>query len=417
LSIAVPRIAILVAFAVSACASRPPATLTEVAEAYVRLTLQFAQHQPSLVETWLGPDSWRPGARVPVADLDAALDELIARTNRARDIDRTEDSRREYLRGQLRALKVVARRLSGDEIAFDSELNAAFADRAPKLDAIDRSIERTALERELPGEGALVDRIAAFRRRFVVPSERVEAVFSAAVDACRRATMPRIELPSDERVAVSLDMATDWGATAHYQGRHRTQVRISGRGEHDVADLLHIACHETYPGHHVQNVLIEDALVRGRGWAEFDLIPAFGPHLVVTEGWAEIGVELAMPAEVTAQVYRQTLMPLAGLPTADAERLARVADLAGPFALQATSVIGRYLDNRLSFDETRRVLRDETLILSPDRLIALAERRRTAAVVYGVSRHALASAHAGLNAAGRWRKLHDAFTVTPFTFP
>jgi hypothetical protein len=71
----------------------------------------------------------------------------------------------------------------------------------------------------------------------------------------------------------------------------------------------------------------------------------------------------------------------------------------------------------LSFDETRRVLRDETLILSPDRLIALAERRRTAAVVYGVSRHALASAHAGLNAAGRWRKLHDAFTVTPFTFP
>jgi hypothetical protein len=312
---------------------------------------------------------------------------------------------------------VVARRLSGDDTKFDSELSAAFADRAPKLDAVDRSVERAALEQELPGDGDLVDRIAAFRRRFVVPADRVEAVFSAAVEACRRATLARIELPSDERVTVSFDTATDWGATAHYQGRHRTQVRISRRGEHDVADLLHLACHETYPGHHVQNVLIEDALVRGRGWAEFELIPAFGPHLVVTEGWAEVGVDLAMPPDVTAQVYRQTLMPLAGLPSADADRLARVNDLAGPFARQATSVIGRYLDNRLSFDETRRALRDETLILSPDRLIALAERRRIAAVIYGASHHALASAHAGLDAASRWRKMHDVFTVTPFTFP
>jgi hypothetical protein len=410
----VPRIAILMALTLAACAPRPPATLHEIAEAYVRLTLQFAQHQPSLVDAWVGPESWRPGPRKPVADLHAALDQLISRTGNAGNIDRTERPRLDYLRGQLGALKVVARRLSGDSIRFEDELNSLFADRTPEPGASDFARERAALERELPGEGELVDRVAEFRRRFLVPEARVEAVLTAAIDACRRATATHIQLPSDERVEAGFDAAGDWAATATYVGRHQTRVRVSSRSGHDVSQLLHLACHETYPGHHVQHVLIDDALVRGRGWSEFQLTPAFGPHLAITEGWAEAGVDLAMPMDASARVYRETLMPLAGLPTADAERLARVDALAAPFAVEAVDAIGRYLDNERSADDTRQALRARALILAPDQLMALAERRRAAAVVYGASKRAIMSRQAGADETTKWRKLHDVFTVTPF---
>ena len=50
----------LVAVALLAgCAAPPPAmTLDTVAEGYVRVALQLAQHDPILVEVWRGPESW-----------------------------------------------------------------------------------------------------------------------------------------------------------------------------------------------------------------------------------------------------------------------------------------------------------------------------------------------------------------------
>jgi hypothetical protein len=55
--------------------------------------------------------------------------------------------------------------------------------------------------------------------------------------------------------------------------------------------------------------------------------------------------------------------------------------------------------------------------LSPERLIALAERRRAVAVVYGPGKHAVSSLYGDADTNGKWRKLHDVFTVTPFVMP
>ena len=55
---------LLAALTVSGCAP-PPVAIDAIAEGYVRVSLQLAQHDPSLVEDWRGPDSWRPGPREP----------------------------------------------------------------------------------------------------------------------------------------------------------------------------------------------------------------------------------------------------------------------------------------------------------------------------------------------------------------
>jgi hypothetical protein len=353
---------------------------------------------------------------MPVADLRAALDDAIARAARIGDIDRTERARVDYLRRQLGALKVAAQRLAGEPTRFQQELEALFAGRVPEPRAFNRTAERNALERLLSGKGELADRIGAFRGQLLVPADRIEKVFAAALEACRTATASRIQLPSDERIDVLFGDAGDWAASATYVGRHRTRIRIDSREGHDVAELLHLACHEGYPGHHLQHVLIDDALVRGRGWMEFQLTPAFGSHLLISELWAEAGVDLAIPERERGRVYRETLMPLAGLDTKDAERLARVQTLTAPFAIESIDVIARYLDNERSADQTRTLLRQQALIVGPDRVIALAERRRAAAVVYGAAQRVIVDQNSRRGAVS-WQKLHDVFTVTPFVMP
>src|SRR5688572_10046867 len=117
--------AIVVALLHGSCtAAPPPIAVHELAEAYVRVTLQFAQHRPNLVEGWRGPPSWAPGPRLPVATLRDSLNQLLAQAEDPQlgNVDSTEAPRVAYLRGQLRALRLVARRLLGESFRFEEEV-------------------------------------------------------------------------------------------------------------------------------------------------------------------------------------------------------------------------------------------------------------------------------------------------------
>ena len=50
-----------------------------------------------------------------------------------------------------------------------------------------------------------------------------------------------------------------------------------------IGSAVGLACHEGYPGHHVNNILWERDLLRGRRRAGFYLYPLFWPQRVITE--------------------------------------------------------------------------------------------------------------------------------------
>ena len=154
----------------------------------------------------------------------------------------------------------------------------------------------------------------------------------------------------------------------------------------DVSRALRLACHEGYPGHHWQFMVIDDELVRGRGWREFALAPAFGPHLFVSEGAAEAAADLAMPDSARAALYRDVLFPLAGLPPGDAARLARIERHMAALEPAAAHLIGEYLDGRLAHDAAAARLRAEALTLEPDGLLSFAERFRSRVLAYPAGR-------------------------------
>lgn len=370
-----------------ACGRPPERTLDDIAERYVRAALALAQHQPSLVDQWRGDESWRPGPRVPVAETRgdiAALIRAVAPESRG-EISSAERARADYLRRQLQALDRAAGRLLGEQTPFVDEIVGAYGMPPPAVDTARVQLARERLARALPGPGSLGERHAAFRRSLTVPSGLEEEVLRAAFDSCRQRTREHMELPADESIDLRVGVDSTWDGFARYEGHHRSAIEISGRSALDVSRALHLACHEAYPGHHVQYVLLDAAAMQGR--PELLLNPAFGPHLLIAEGAAEVGADLAFPSDERVRLYREVLLPRAGLPPDRAEAIVSVES--DVFALESTlpEMLGAYLDSRASRDATIHALSNDAAVMDPEALIAFAERQRTRAVAYVLGRH------------------------------
>jgi hypothetical protein len=77
-----------------------------------------------------------------------------------------------------------------------------------------------------------------------------------------------------------------WLAFCAYLGDMRSHISVNVGLPMSALELLVIAMHETYPGHHAERCCKEHALVRGRGLLEETLVLVPTPQSVVAEGIA-----------------------------------------------------------------------------------------------------------------------------------
>ena len=388
------RFALALCAFVSAMACRADyAGVDAIAERYVRATLALSQHDRSLVDDWRGPESWNPGPRRPVAELLPEVEQLQQHIDAAAsDISSpAEYARVHYLAGQIRGLRFAMDRQLGRAASIDDQAAAEFNVTFPPLDraAIDRVHEQ--LRQALPGDGALDERVAALRRATTVLRERRIVVLSGAVDACRGAAAKVVPLPKDESVNIVFRSGIPWDAFARYEGQHRTDIEINDDGELDMSRAVRLACHEAYPGHHVQHLLI-DRLHGERRWPELLLSPGFGPHLLLTEGAAEVAADLALRRDARATLYRERLFPAAGLDVAHVDRLVAVEDLLIQLLPVVTDVARQYLDSAITQQQALDRLRIEALVANPPAALAFIEQRRARALVYGEGRRVVYNA-------------------------
>ena len=364
-----------------------PATFDTIAEGYVRTSLGLAQHDPSLVEAWRGPASWRPGPRVPVAQLLDQIGNLDRRLAVARsDISSgTEYARGRFLAGQLKALRFAAERLLGRAASIDQQAREEFDTEFSRLDQGAADAVHEALRRLIPGEQPLPIRLDRLRRETIVPAERRADVLSRALDACRTATMAAVTMPHDERVRAVFRSGLKWDAFARYMGNRMTDIEIDDGGALDVSRAFKLACHEGYPGHHVQHLLI-DRLYEERRWQELLMAPGFGPYLLFLEGAAEVGADLALTAPQREHLYHDDLFPAAGLKTDHVNTLIQVEGLLPELLPVVTDVARQYLEGAITQERAIDRLANEALLSNPQGTLAFIERRRARALVYGEGR-------------------------------
>jgi len=127
----------------------------------------------------------------------------------------------------------------------------------------------------------------------------------------------------------NLEFVTDkpWGGYNWYKGKYNSLIQINTDLDILIDDVIDVGSHESYPGHHVYNMLLEKNLYRDKGWVEISLYPLFSPQSFIAEGSANYGVALAFPGEEKVRFAREVLLPLAGVDTSGIALYFKALDL------------------------------------------------------------------------------------------
>lgn len=332
------------------------AVLNGIAERYVRLVLRIGQHDPDYVDAYYGAPAWRPtGAPVPIPSLIAEvrdIRETLVDLTLTDIVDDMTSLRLEFLERQTAAAEARLEMLSGQSLGFDAESTQLYDAVAPRRSEADFERVLGELDHLLPGSGPLIDRYAAFRRRFVIPADRLDRVFRAAIEACRERTRAHLPLPAGESFSLEYVTGRPWSAYNWYHGHFRSVIQLNTDLPITIDRAVDLAAHEGYPGHHVYQCLLEQALVRGRGWVEYSVYPLFSPQSLVSEGTANFGIEVAFPGEERLAFDRDHLFTLAGIDPGSAAEFARVQRLVEALNYAGTEAARRYLDGEIDRDAT-----------------------------------------------------------------
>ena len=338
--------------------------MNPLAERYVKLVLALGQHDPDYVDAFYGPAEWKTQAEKEKKSLDAIGGEaaeliqklrvertaapLVESSNGGNSGDEMPKLRREYLQKQLSALAGRVKMLKGEKLKFDDESRALYDAVAPTyLDShFDQIIAQ--LEAKIPGKGPLWQRYENWRKPFVIPKEKLDAVFQAAIKECRARTLAHVALPPDESFSVEYVTNKPWGGYNWYKGNYHSVIQVNTDLPIFIDRAVDLAAHEGYPGHHIYNSLLEKNMVRDRGWVEFSAYALFSPQSLVAEGTANFGRDVAFPTKAERIKFeKEVLFPAAGIDVSRADEYYAVQDLMKQLDYAANEVARRLINGEI----------------------------------------------------------------------
>jgi hypothetical protein len=291
-----------------------------VAHDYLLLALRLDQHTPGLVDGYFGPadikartdiEELRPAPRL-VTDAEA----LLARI----DAEVPEPDRRGWLTAQVVALRTQAEALAGHHLPYLAHVERCFAWTPVRRDEALFEDAAARIERFLPGDEPLADRLAAWDDQFTVPHERVKDVATWLIERFRERAARTFGLPEGEELRIRLVSKQPWSGYNWFDGARRSRVELNTDLPIRVAPLVHVAAHESYPGHHLEHAWKEAVLVDDARRLEASILLINTPECLISEGLADLGHRFAVPpadeADLLVELYERSGLPIAGDPAA-----------------------------------------------------------------------------------------------------
>ena len=322
--------------------------MDQIAESYVRLVLAVGEHDTDYVDAYYGPQEWRDqvtSEQLGLPAIAARADTLIERLRALDPPDQElEGLRYSYLGTQLGSLAARVDMLGGRTMTFDEESRALYDAVAPTNPGEYYTSILEELDALLPPGGSITERFGAFRSAYVIPPDRLDAVFTRAIEECRERTRLRVDLPDGESFVVEYVTDQSWSGYNWYQGGYHSLIQVNVDFPSLIDRAVDLACHEGYPGHHTYNALLEHDLVNGRGWPEYSVYALFSPQSFIAEGSANFGIEMAFPGNERLEFERDVLFPLAGLDPVTAVSYYRVQELINRMNYAGNEAARLYID-------------------------------------------------------------------------
>jgi hypothetical protein len=347
------------------------ALLDRCAEDYVRLVLAVGLHDTDYVDAFYGPEHLKAAVDAECPPLPVVKDRATATLATLRGYQlRTEDEllhlRHQYLMRQIESLLSRVSMLSGTRLTFDEESQALYDAVAPTYpESHFREILKS-LDSILPGSGPIPQRFDEYRQTFTISKDKLDAVFTIAITEARARTRKHISLPDQEKFQLEYVTGKSWSGYNWYKGNSHSLIQINTDFPISIDRAIDLASHEGYPGHHVYNALLEQQLVRARGWIEFTVYPLFSPQSLIAEGTANYGIEMAFPGEERVAFEQDLLFPSAGLDGSRAAEYYRIHELFLKLNFAGNEAARRYLNGEISREDAAQWLIDCAL-MSPDR--------------------------------------------------
>jgi len=295
--------------------------LNSLAEKYVRLGLAIGQYDESFVDAYYGPDSLKPAmvktdSVFPkdrfLAEVNMLTNDLKALEGNAND---TIAKRSAWITSQLKAFERRIKLFGGDSASFEIETKELYGVTVPVYDTMHFKAIANELDSLLPGPGTVNERFQQLANHFVIPKTKLDTVLKTSIAECRKRTLKYYALPATETFTLEFVTNKPWSGYNWYKGNYRSVIQINTDLDIFIDRVIDVGSHESYPGHHVYNMLLEKNLYRDKGWVEISFYPLYSPQSLIAEGSANYGIELAFPGDEKIEFAKNVLLPLAGIDT------------------------------------------------------------------------------------------------------
>lgn len=332
----------------------PADNIDVIARDFVVNGLMLYRHDAT-THLYIGPAELKEKADTRGAELPEIIEtfgQLQQRLAGLTPNDADTERRIRNLKNRIVALQTRARIVSGEVLSsFDEEVRLVFGIEVPSYDDAHFQALIAELDDLVAGNGPLAERIEAWREQFVIPPEKLEDVIGAAMTECRRRTLAHFELPESERVTLHIARNQPWVGFTFYRGDGHSEIHLNADVPVHIERAIELGCHEGYPGHHVHATLLEEELIKGKGWIEYSLITLAGPFAVITEGAASHTVDMVFTPEESLSFERDVLMPLAGLDSSELERYYRYIELIGALNYARNEAARKFLYDGVSRED------------------------------------------------------------------
>ena len=398
----------LIAIASAAPAARPVGLQT-IASQYVVLQLAIGEKEEGYIDAYYGPASFKTeGKKLAsasgLASLQRRAEALRIRVQRS---PQARTPRGRFLAAQLTAAITRLRMLQGEKLSFEDEAEGLFGIRPHLKPLSSYDPVLAAIDKLIPGDGPLWQRVDSFSDRFVIPKERLKPVFDASIGGCKARTKQHIALPPGERFNLAFVTGKSWSGYNYYQCRYTSRIEVNTDLPIRISRAVDLGCHEGYPGHHVLNALLEQRLTRGRGWTEFSVYPLYSPQSFIAEGSANYGIDLAFPGPERLAFETRALYPLAGLSTADAARFDRLQKAAKDLAGARMTIAQMLLDGKIDDTQALALIQKYQLVSEAraKQSLAFTKQYRSYVINYGLGEDMVgADVESHRTRAERWKR-------------
>ncbi len=285
--------------------------LDNFARSYIVLGLRINHHINGYVEHFYGPLELKEiidaEGKVPTRNL---LDDCTNLLGLIKDQGFNE-KRQAFLEKTLHAVYTLLRKLNGENIPY-LELVENLYDFKPKLyeDKFFYDLSSKA-EYFYQGKGSLATRIKNYARRRTIPVKNVKNQFLKALDIARKQTnkiFPEV-LPDYERIKVVEVKDQTWPFYCWYLGNYQSRIEVNISRNHYWTQLLDIACHEGYPGHHMERLIKEQLLYHDKGYFESSILQIYTPEMVISEGIGTLAERVIFDRTESSEILLDFFLP------------------------------------------------------------------------------------------------------------